>query len=85
MVIADLGGAGCDEASECCDELAGLVEVDEVGGLLRVRILAEAELDRRSAHEVDSGGGDHFDRGHFGDVAHCLSGCIRGVLMRGGG
>ncbi len=45
VVVADDGGGTGDEAGEGRDELARLVEVDEVGGGLLGSVLGEADLD----------------------------------------
>src|SRR5699024_4820174 len=69
VVVADHGGGAGDESGECGDELAGLVEVFEVGAGALGGVLGQAALDGGGGHEVDGAGGDDLDGGHLGDVA----------------
>src|SRR5699024_7543515 len=69
VVVADYGGGAGDESGECGDELAGLVEVLEVGAGGLGGVLGQAGLDGGGGHEVDGAGGDDLDGGDLGDVA----------------
>ena len=67
----DLRRCGDDQAGQCGDQLAGLVEVFQFFGVVAC---GKAALDGGGAHQVDGGGGDDFNGCHFGDVANLVGG-----------
>ena len=78
MHVADLGGARGDEPGEGVDELARLVEVGLLGG-----VVGEAHLDGGGAHEVHRGGRDDLDRRDLRDVAGRLGDGLVGARHGG--
>src|SRR5690625_2254930 len=71
------GDRGHHEPAQRVDELAGLVQVDEVGGVL---VFGEPALDGSCAHEVDARGADDLLGGNLRDVTDLLAAGGLGVL-----
>src|SRR6185312_3137648 len=78
MLGADFGGSGGDQPGEGGDQLAGLVKVLQVLGVLA---LGEPALDRRGAHQVHGGGRDDLDGGYLRDVADVVGIAEGGVRI----
>src|SRR5699024_9529236 len=76
VVVADHGGGAGDESGECGDELAGLVEVLEVGAGALGGVLGQAAFDGGGGHEMDGAGGDDLDGGRLGGNGFCRTHAI---------
>ena len=78
MLAADFRGSGGHEAGQRGDQLAGFIQVFELFGIVA---RGQAGFYGGGTHQVDCRGGDDFDGGHFGDIAHLT----QDFLFLGGG
>jgi hypothetical protein len=78
MLGTNLRGSRGDQTGQGRDQLAGLVQVLQLLGIV---FCSKAKLDRGGTHQVDGCSGDDLDGRHLGDVADLLRDVAGGTCL----